>query len=167
MLPQLMIEILENVLNHSPDIEELRKKEPPVNGFLFEAEFFKSLEVNSCCCVKNNNRPSCLKFSVVHVERLMPDIKQLQTGVLYELRSHHPTIDAVGLLNSDKNDSWLVFIQISVSKYEDHKSKMSSIFDVSNSMELRDSPQRTLYTYYRSLAGITKMMLIKLFHQNM
>ena len=39
LLP-VMYKILACILNNAPNIEEIRKKEDAVNGFLFEAEFF-------------------------------------------------------------------------------------------------------------------------------
>lgn len=103
LLP-VMYKILACILNNTPYIEEIRKKEDAVNGFLFEAEFFNSFTNNSdfvviSSFVTNSNASCCLNFTVLFVEKLTPGLTQLQTGILYELRTRHSALDAVGFLN--------------------------------------------------------------------
>ena len=46
-------------------------------------------------------------------------VKSLRAGVLYDLRSRHPTIDGVGLLYEENTMvPCLVFIKISLSVYD-------------------------------------------------
>ena len=88
------------------------------------------------------------------MDKLTPD---LQTGILYELRTRHPALDAVGLLNEK---SWLIFIQISLTEYKHHRSKISNILIPPKSKksmppEISSSAAKTLYSYYRNLANLS------------
>ena len=165
LLP-VMYKILACILNNAPNIEEIRKKEDAVNGFLFEAEFFNSFTNNSdfvvtSSSVTDRNVSCCLSFTVLFVDKLTPDLTQLQTGILYELRTRHPALDAVGLLNEKGTaKSWLVFIQISLTEYKHHRSKISNILIPPKSKksmppEISSSAAKTLYSYYRNLANLS------------
>ena len=50
---------------------------------------------------------------------------------------------------------WLVFIQISLLAYDEHHSKLSDLLTLPNEKpkKLKGSRQRTLYSYYKQLAG--------------
>ena len=41
--------------------------------------------------------------------------------VLYELKRAHPIVDFVGHLTDTDDNTWLVFIQISLQSYQQHK----------------------------------------------
>ena len=99
-----------------------------------------------------------LKFNLGCVNPLGLTTKVMSKGVLYKLRSRHPTIDGVGLLKDEANVDWLVFIQISIKPYKLHSSKISKIFqqpksEQATSQELKKET-KTLYAYYKKLAGI-------------
>ena len=92
------------------------------------------------------------------MDKLTPDLTQLQTGTLYELRTCHPALDAVGLLNEKGTaKSWLVFIQISLTEYKHHRSKISNILIPPKSKKSMPSSSaaNTLYSYYRNLANLS------------
>ena len=108
-------------------------------------------------CAVDNTRIAALNLLVTHVDYVMTScVKSLRGGVLYDLRSRHPTIDGVGLLNEEKTlIPWLVFIQISLSAYDEHHSKLSDLLTLPSKKpkELKGPCQRTLYSYYKQLAG--------------
>jgi len=49
------------------------------------------------------------------------------TNVPYRFRQFHPVIDAVGKFAMESNRTALVFLQVSMSKYEDHKTKIENL----------------------------------------
>ena len=51
------------------------------------------------------------------------DLKDLSIGVLYELISGHPVLDGVGLFKVG-NSTALIFIQVSVRNFSEHKKLM-------------------------------------------
>ena len=85
----------------------------------------------------------------------------MRKNELYELRVMHPTIDGVGLLREEGScEDWLVFIQVSLSHYSRHCSKLPDIFKNKYStksmpLELKNSKKGTSF-FYRRLAGIKK-----------
>ena len=55
-------------------------------------------------------------------------LSHVSTSVLYKLRYAHPAIDGVGFLTeTSTNKVWLVFIQVSLSSYQHHNSKLKDI----------------------------------------
>ena len=52
----------------------------------------------------------------------------VQPDQLYELKRAHSVIDFVGLLTSTTESKWLVFIQVSLQSYQQHKSKLVNMF---------------------------------------
>lgn len=73
-------------------------------------------------------KPKTIKFSFESVISLESPPSQLHLNNLYELRSQHQVIDCVGCLQGDKEkDFWLVFIQVSLQAYKEHR-KMCDLF---------------------------------------
>ena len=107
-----------------------------------------------------------LDLRITRVDNVMSScVKKLQRGVLYDLRSRHPTIDGVGLLYEEVTlIPWLVFIQISLSRYDEHRSKLSDLLSLPKEepKELKGSRQKTLYSYYKRLGGdeVEKVMFL-------
>ena len=63
-------------------------KEDVVNGFLFEAEFFSSLNTTSDFIVNSSSVTCSLTFTVSLVDKLIPGLAQLLVEILYELCAH-------------------------------------------------------------------------------
>ena len=104
--------------------------------------------------------PSVFRKKFVSVFR--PRISSI-TGVLYELRPFHPTIDSVGVLKEETSQKkWLLFLQISLLSYTKHGSKLSDalITPKSKPKELKESSTNTLLEYYTSLANIHKLRIL-------
>ena len=71
----------------------------------------------------------------------------MEYGVLYHSRYKHPIVDAVGILKRiDKIKYHLVFIQISMSKYYSHSSKIEDLYESVDCMELKNH-QYYIYVY--------------------
>lgn len=102
--------------------------------------------------------PKALTFLVENVSNLSGYRAKLVTGVLYELRPCHPTIDSAGVLEEQSRKKWLVFVQTSLSSYAKHGSKLidALVTPKSKPKELKDSLKDSFLSYYASLAGVHK-----------
>ena len=112
-----------------------------------EAEFFECckgrLTVSSC--TMDNDNPVTLSFNILRVERPEGRLTTMHTNMLYELRVFHPTIDGVGYLKEEgSGQEWLVFIQVSLSKYSHHRSKLTDLF--TNKTSMKCMPMEMKYT---------------------
>lgn len=74
--------------------------EKAIQGFLFEKQFFTFFQNNynfvlQCCHAGNGDgNPRAVTLLIENIGMLSPYTNRLVTGVLYELRPLHPTIDA-------------------------------------------------------------------------
>ena len=133
----VVINILVNYFESvtSTDVEEVCKKEPSFAGFWFEKRFFshyKKCQTKICFEAQNKNSEiSTIEFNSFSVMMLQSSKEKrfvLQESVLYELKRAHPIIDCVGNLSDTTSQKWLVFIQISLQPYHEHKIKLSKLF---------------------------------------
>lgn len=86
---------------------------------------------------------------------------KITKNIFYVLKSRHPIIDFVVHVHN-ANDSWLVLIQISTQKYDDHK-PMSDIFHRLKrcTRKMINSRTNTLYEHFCKLAeSLAKVMLL-------
>lgn len=74
-------------------------------------------------------------------------LKALDKSVLYQSRYKHPVIDVIGILEDERHVWWLVFLQISLSPYSSHHSKLIDLFKHHVCPELT-ADDDTLYEYY-------------------
>ena len=91
-----------------------------------------------------------MTISIQSVEECATELKALTIGVLYELKCGHPVLDGVGLFNVEGSQTQaLVFIQISVRNFNDHK-KLGKIFDkpLINAPELTNSEFNNYFTCF-------------------
>ena len=140
-------------------VERMRRKERSFAGFLFEAQFHnycssKNLVITTCSVDKDTVEECTL--IVAHVTDLEGPADKLYPGFLYELRARHPILDYVGCLQDIRKEYYLVFVQVSLKKYNDH-SEMSNVFlrpknKRATPDELKDSKQTNLYSFYLNLA---------------
>ena len=82
-------------------------------------------------------------------------LETMAMNALYHLRSDHPIIDGVGLLNDYVGNTWLIFIQISVKAYERHSPNLKALFankDGVKGYEELSSDKPSLLKYYSALA---------------
>jgi hypothetical protein len=77
-------------------------------------------------------------------------VKCLPEGVLYFLRSFHPVIDAVAHVRVG-NTPWLVLIQVSLSDYRNHESKINDLKkEITGCEKYRVSEEINWLDYYRN-----------------
>ena len=78
-------------------------------------------------------------------------VTTLEPGKIYEMKSFYPIVDAVGYLPDASGCQWLVFIQVSLSCYVDHRSlcdlfKRASL--KAKMLSIRAPTNSSLFTYY-------------------
>ena len=104
-------------------------KSPTVQGLIFEEEVLNCLE-NLQIDVKNwKNELLHLEFSFEKATyQLSTLLKDIKIGVLYHLHAGHHVIDGVCVAKDvNKNEWYLLLIQVSLSTYSSHPSKAYDI----------------------------------------
>ena len=132
---------------------------PIINGFIFEADFLRG--VHNLRFIETLSDGKKFTFDIQYLYSLGIDEKltNMETGVLYHLRHKHPVIDAVGILKrQDKKKYHLVFIQVSMSKYSSHSSKIEDLYRMIGCKELKTSSFASIFDFYMSMtAALVKM----------
>lgn len=130
-----------------------------VKGYRFQAHFLNNPGVLHITCKRAGGTPTLIVFdNVVPLpasEGLALD--RLSLGSLVQLREKHPVIDAVGRLKDQGGKEWLVLMQVSLSKYDQHKSKVGDLY---NTITWPESVSATKVDcswlqYYRNLCNST------------
>ena len=106
--------------------------------------------------LKVTNTRESLYLFLSYVCRKSDTLIKLDRSVLYQLRYKHPVIDGIGILQDERNVSWLAFIQISLSPYLSHHTKVTDLFE---HHVCRETPSgsdkiRTLYSYYVEMCDV-------------
>jgi len=131
----VFLELIDNFIDKNTEemVQSVCSKERCFAGYWYEGKFFQylresPLDVDYIPIENTNTETLMLKFSISSVVSLdsIPS-SQLKVGILYELRSCHPIVDGVGYLEDAQKRKWLVFVQVSLANYEDHR-KMCDIF---------------------------------------
>ena len=78
----------------------------------------KSIKVSYCSMNDSNTKELELKFDCS--EEINGYEGALKQCVFYEMKAYYPIIDGIGYLKDKHEKLWLVFIQISLLKYEKH-----------------------------------------------
>ena len=86
-------------------------------------------------CACNSNRESggrkqSINLDITLIRKHLDS--NLVTGVLYELIGNYPVIDYVGHLEGSDSNQYLVFVQLSLSKFTNHNKLFSEIFQKSS-----------------------------------
>lgn len=148
-------DILANFISTSTDeqVKEVCIKELTFAGFWLERLFVEhhkdSTAVITVNCISRQAGASekVVKFSKFTMAKDL-DSPTLMANKLYEMKRAHETFDFVGYLTDHCNVKWLVFIQVSLQKYTNHRAKLCSIF---HSAQRKKDP---LYNQYRNLFAI-------------
>ena len=145
------------VICNFPYVHTLKKSStipsnPIINGFIFEADFLQG--IHNLKFIKTLSDGKNFTFDVQYLHSLGIDEKltNMETGVLYHLRHRHPVIDTVSILKrKDKKKYHLVFIQISMSKYLSHSSKIEDLYGMIECKELKTSGFASIFDFYTSM----------------
>ena len=94
-----------------------------------------------------------MSFSLSYVCKQNTVLEHMDKSVLYFLRYKHPVVDAVGILQDEKCVWWLVFLQISLSSYLSHRTKVTDLLEQHRCPEINSSCE-TLYGYYKRMCEV-------------
>ena len=129
---------------------------PVLNGYIFEEDFLRqiySLRYIEVCSWKSGiNRSYKFRIDYLWTMNVGEMLPKMEKGMLYHLRHNHPVIDAVGLLRrTDKSKYHLIFVQVSMTKYASHSSKIKDLFRVVDCKELKASKSASILEHYKSM----------------
>ena len=98
-----------------------------IDGYLFEEKLFQFMNNAKRLDVVTNTGES-LSLSLSYICRKNETVLTLHKSALYQLRYKHPIIDGIDILQDERNVWWLTFIQISLSPYTSHHTKVTDLF---------------------------------------
>lgn len=125
---------------------------PIVNGYIFEEKFFVELGKTKTLHINISEKALTLCFTLVENMQTGEILHCMTSGILYRLRYKHPAIDAIRVMEKDrKKKQWLVLIQVSLSPYAVHRSKIGNLLKYTQCPELNCSDHNTILNYYWGL----------------
>jgi hypothetical protein len=157
--------VLMSTLKNLCDRKELLLHNAIIDEYYFERAICTSIDRLDVAYSKKDKAPAeqsdldtvVFKFKshVSHAETNLP-VRGLLDGVLYYLRPCHPVIDAVAYIEMAESP-WLVLIQVSLSDYKSHSSKLCDLKNSLTGVEksLNNGPNSWL-EYYRSFIPESK-----------
>lgn len=157
IVAEIYKDVINNFIKRNTDqsLKEMCAKVSTFAGYWYECLYFskiqetKSIKVSYRTMKNDSNAPDELELKFDYSEDIKGYEDALTQGVLYETKAYYPIIDGVGYLKDQRGKLWLVFIQISLSKYEKHRS-LCDLFRYTTHVYKNWS----LYTYYRWLYKI-------------
>lgn len=99
--------------------------------------------------MNRNDKISNIVLSIHQVFKLDTTEMELQSGTLYEMRTNYPIVDAVGLLQDNKGVDWLVFIQVSLQAYDEHRSLYNLFHRAPKNTQIQHNI--SIFTHYKNL----------------
>ena len=128
---------------------------PIVKGLYFEKAICERMRTLEVIYDKDEAIMNAVTFDIGMFLSVGKALSEINVGVLYHLREFHPVIDAIGSFVHE-GQHWLVMIQVSLSKYSDHKSKAADLFKKTSGSEEVVGPGITLLEYYKNrVSGVT------------
>jgi len=132
-------ESIPNILNYAS-----------AKGYIAEEQFFCSLTCSLNVYLSNGTDPINLQLEYI-VKREFKVLTQLTVDTMYRLRNNHPFIDGVGVFHHRISmEDYLLFVQVSTSKYSHHDSKLNDLFadktDIKGHKELKSSYLVSLFS---------------------
>ena len=150
---EILIEAMRDLLPTIPNIQHLAIDNQSVAGLVYEQIFINFIKRQGkleviCSSLVGEKDVVCYNFSSSTVLRFCG--RPLLDNVLYDLYTAHPAIDFVGYLKSHLGPRYLVFIQMSMSTYQQHKSHFDDIIRTVPKKELleEDDEHTNLLLYY-------------------
>jgi len=149
---QRLIVLLRNFVPNIKYVEDLAFSNPSVGGFVLERVFIDYIQIKGTIAVTiTSARGHAVGTSETLTMASVTPFKNtnLVKNTVYELYSCHPIIDYVGYLES-QSTSFLVFIQLSLSKYKNHVRLHNMLAHSPKSDHLRESepPMLNLLQFY-------------------
>ena len=96
----------------------------------FQCEDLKNSRWNVRAIKHSNSQCIELLFDSISpaVKQELTEVKKMEMHRIYRVRPDHPAIDAVCMTRDKSDDVYLILMQISLSKYDDHRSKYYNIY---------------------------------------
>lgn len=133
---------------------------------MFERKFFfhedvsnKQWDIVALDIHREKSELVCIKFSNVKTASFQEkgDVKQMFSKQMYYLKQGHEAINAVLKVCNESGEEYLLLIQMSLSKYEEHGAKHVSINN-------RYKPyKKTIIDYYRDLCKVEETNCVYLY----
>ena len=123
-------------------------------GCQLEFEFTTACQQSPKFAITHGGRTSTFTISAcLNIENMS---EALNMGVLYKLYASHPAIDFVGQFETD-NSVYLLMIQVSLSTYVNHKSKVCHL--THTYQNYKEFVKMTVLQYYKSIANTNAIVL--------
>lgn len=126
---------------------------------IVENQFFSSaVPVNLITYLSDGVNEMALQLPCIF-QREQENLTKFTLNIMYRLRNNHPVINGVGIFSTEATDEcYLVFVQVSISKYSTHDPRLNSLFtnnrDTRGCKELKTSFLKLLSTSNEPEAGI-------------
>ena len=133
-----IVPLLTEMLKHYIHYTKERPMFPIVKCYYFEDTLLEDLRVLS---VNYNNssertpRSTQLTIQVCTEQTQDPLTRTMSVGVLNRLRPEQPAIDAIGIIEGQSKKKWLLMLQVSLSDYKKHRSKVEHIYNYISGLE--------------------------------
>ena len=137
-LDLLLTEITNTIILELPDVAI-------VHGFLYEQKFIMKMRRCEPITVEGLTEVRLIRIRGVRYTEIITDLTE---GFLYHLKFTYPVIDAVGYLSVNETLS-LVFVQVSLSPYGKHQTKLEDLF----TMPAPEDQTKTIFEYCKDLIG--------------
>lgn len=158
IMGEVLIDVLDKYVVKSTDeqLREMCRKVRSFAGFWYENLFFQHHQANATLKIsyvsyapKETAKTNEITIRIENQAPLNDVTLPLKENILYELRAGHPIVDALGLLKANDGNFWLVFIQVSLQHYADHR----SLCDLFKRAPKHFPVQMnwSVYTYYKKI----------------
>ena len=140
---------------------------PVIRRYLLEKEFFLYHNLSNLQWKVKAVRDSDDEYETnLSFSGIMPALSQetfhvttMKLNQLYFLKLKHEVIDVLFVTNDSEHTRYLVFLQISLNKYSQHKSKFGNIYK----QKKFDQEKTSMLDYYCSKSGIDKGQTLYLY----
>lgn len=151
ILGEMFINVIENFIEKTTLVHYCNSV-PTFAGNWYEFLFFKYLkkEKTIMVCTADNHSVQLYYEGVVEME----NDATLQNGKIYEMKAFYPIVDAVGYLKDQSENYWLVFIQVSLSCYRDHRSLCDLFHRAPPKANVPNNC--SLFSYYRNQYSVMR-----------
>ena len=145
-----------------------------VQGLVFEHKFLHHPGLRGDLNVTTVTKDNIIHKFTFNLSTLSPPqcntaLQQLSLSCLHHLRPGHPAIDAVCLTTNSANPAdenyYLLLMQVSLSKYSDHRSKAIDIRKVvvAPEKDVAPNPNLSVAEFYRSLAKQENVKIVYIY----
>ena len=168
--PKIHRKLMSYITTESIKEQSILEENPTIKGYLFEQRIIHKISSEDRYYFTTQQNDAIAHISINVMMCIQKDVgepvKDMQFNTLYRLRPYHPGFDAVGIFGFD-NQNVLLYMQFSVLRYSDHRSKLDQIFAKAKAPECKNalSPYRYYVNLTRSLKP-DKIVYIYMYRHN-